>query len=286
MIISHKHKYLFIELPHTGTTAIARELRAHYDGKSILRKHGHYTEFLRVATPEEKEYFVFSGIRNPLDEAVSLYFKYKTDHHSRFSKPSRGSSVTRRDLERFRFVRDTNATFADYFRRFYRFPYSNWSSVSHRDFDFVVRFEHLQEDFAAVLARLGIPPVRPLPVVNKTKEKEHFLSYYTPDLVPRARRVFGPFLREWGYGLPPEWGGAGVPALALLEYRALNVVRSFYWRRVRWSDGLLGRWFRRRYLAPRPEKMEDDGDDGADGDDGDAGAGQIEQRGARVEGGA
>ena len=280
MIISHKHKYLFIELPHTGTTAISRELRLHYDGQQILRKHGHYHEFLRVAKPEEKEYFVFSGIRNPLDEAVSLYFKYKTDHHTRFSRPSPKSTVTRRDLERFKFVRDTNASFADYFKRFYRFPYSNWSTISHRDFDCVIRFENLADDFVMALRLMGIQPVRPLPVVNKTMEKKHYLEYFTPEIIPSARWIFGPYLKEWGYSLPPEWGKEGVPALAIAQYRALNLVRSFYWRRIRWSQGLVGRCFRAMVLKPRPEAAAvDDEEDDGDSD-------PVEQSGARMEKGA
>ena len=75
MIISHQHKYLFVELPRTGTTAVSRELRLMYAGTRILRKHSSYQEFLRKASDEEKKYFVFTCIRNPLDDAVSHYFK-------------------------------------------------------------------------------------------------------------------------------------------------------------------------------------------------------------------
>jgi hypothetical protein len=71
MIISHKHKFLFVELPLTASTAISRELRANYGGEKILFKHATYQDFLRVANTHEREYFVFSGLRNPLDKAVS-----------------------------------------------------------------------------------------------------------------------------------------------------------------------------------------------------------------------
>ena len=49
MIISEKNKYLFLELPRTGSTAISKELRDHYDGKRILRKHSLYHEFKKIA---------------------------------------------------------------------------------------------------------------------------------------------------------------------------------------------------------------------------------------------
>ncbi len=57
MIISHKHKYLFVELPRTGSTAIYEELCQHYDGTQILFRHATYDDFLKVASEEEKKYF-------------------------------------------------------------------------------------------------------------------------------------------------------------------------------------------------------------------------------------
>ena len=72
MIISHKYKYLFVELPLTASTAVSKELRENYDGESILYKHATYHEFLKIASPEEKKYFVFSGMCNPLDMELHL----------------------------------------------------------------------------------------------------------------------------------------------------------------------------------------------------------------------
>ena len=83
MIISHQHRYLFVELPHTASTAIRRELLANYDGSSILHRHATYIDFERIASPDERSYFVFSCIRNPLDVAVTLYHRLRgTNLHS------------------------------------------------------------------------------------------------------------------------------------------------------------------------------------------------------------
>ena len=79
MIISHKNKYLFVELQHTASSAISRELRVNYGGEPILRKLARYHEFLKAASAEEKNYFVFSGIRNPLDVAVTIYIKVRNE---------------------------------------------------------------------------------------------------------------------------------------------------------------------------------------------------------------
>ena len=103
MIISRKHNYVFVEMPRTGCTAVGKELLSQYGGERILRKHSTYPDFLRIATDDEKRYFVFSGVRNPLDDAVSHYFKLKTDHHSRFSDPTRRRyRVGNRGAEKFR----------------------------------------------------------------------------------------------------------------------------------------------------------------------------------------
>lgn len=238
MIISHTHKYLFVELPRTASTAISRELRELYDGQPILRKHATYQDFLKVATPEEKTYFVFSGIRNPLDDAVSYYQKLKSDHKNKFTDPKklqrRKGLVNYIDNRLFRFVHNTDADFATFFKRVYVVPYNTWASLSHHDFHYVIRFEHLQDDFAAVLARIGIEQQRPLPVVNRTGGKDQaFLQYYTPDIIPRAKRVFGPYMQQWGYAFPPEWGAVEVPWWNQWEFQALNVFRNVYWRHLR-----------------------------------------------------
>ena len=73
MVISHLHRYVYVEVPRTGSSAISRELRENYDGEQILRKHATYRDFLREATEDEQSYFTFSGVRNPLDVAVTRY---------------------------------------------------------------------------------------------------------------------------------------------------------------------------------------------------------------------
>lgn len=235
MILGDAHRYLFVELPHTASSAIAAELCAHYGGRPVLHKHARYHQFLAQASPEERRYFVFSGIRNPLDETVSLYFRYKTDHQRRYSDPANwkrnGGSVSDYTLERYRFVRDHRADFPTYLRHYFRKPYDNWSNLAHRRMGAVIRFERLQEGFAAVLERLGLEPVRPLPVVNRTAERRReFHEYYPPEVRPLAARVFGPFLLHWGYGLPPEWGPVPVPWTSRLLFHLLRPVRRVRWR--------------------------------------------------------
>ena len=46
MIISDKNRYVFVEIPHTGSHSIAAELVAHYGGVRIMRKHANLTQFM------------------------------------------------------------------------------------------------------------------------------------------------------------------------------------------------------------------------------------------------
>lgn len=241
MIISSTHKYLFVQLPRTGSTAIAQELRANYAGEPVLNKHSTYQDFLKTATTAEKKYFVFSCIRNPLDDAVSHYFKCKNDHKGNFTNPKRvarrSGMVSRLDFEIYEYLKKTDADFGTFFLKFYRVPYDNWASMSHRDFNYVIRFENLVEDFASVLQLLHIEPTRPLPHINATARRTNtFVSYYnTPQVIARAKFVFGPYMQAWGYAFPPEWGDTPISRASQLEHQILNKFRVMYWKHLRYK---------------------------------------------------
>lgn len=238
MIISHAHKYLFIELPRTGSTAVRQELIENYEGIKILHRHSTYFEFLRICSSEEKKYFVFSCIRNPLDVAVSLYFQLKTNHNEKYTDPEmlkyRKSIVERIQNLMFNYVQHSNADFQTFFLRFYIVSYNNWASISDPYYDFVMRFENLQEDFSKALRMIGIEPKTSLPAKNVTAIREKdFLSYYTPPTIRRAKRVFGPFMKQWGYQFPPEWNNSSIPWWNQLEYDFLTIIRTIYWKHFR-----------------------------------------------------
>lgn len=265
MIISHEHRYVFVELPRTGCTAVGKELIECYDGERILAKHSMYSDFLKQASAEEKGYFAFSSIRNPLDDAVSGYFKLKSDHHGRYSdpvrrryrvgnrgadavrttglnargaRPARRTAGERRDNRRFQYIEKTGCSFAEYFMRYYRAPYDTWSVVNHGHMRQLIRFEQLEEDFERVLVDgLGLELRRPLPVRNRTDakaaESRSFLDYYAPDIRSRAAWVFGPYMERVGYSFPAEWG-VGPPSMSSrLAYMVLAGPRRAYWQLIR-----------------------------------------------------
>ncbi|MGI8951204.1 MAG: sulfotransferase family 2 domain-containing protein [Chitinophagaceae bacterium] len=236
MVISDKYKYLFIELYFTGSTAISSELCELYDGKKILSKHSRYHEFLKTATNEQKKYFVFSSIRNPMDVVVSGYLKFKNNHKGRYTNPKEwrinGGTISNKNLKMYEIIK--NLSFEKYFKEFYKIPYDNWSTAAHNEFDFILRFENIQNDFREVLTKLNIEPKRELPQKNKTIGKEEdFTKYYTPEIRERAIFVFGPFMKKWGYSFPAEWNVKKVSSLSSALFTLLGAARKTYWRNTK-----------------------------------------------------
>lgn len=234
MIISYKRKYLFIEIPHTASTAISQELCKHYDGHPILSKHTPYYVFKKNATDDEKSFFTFCGSRNPMDMAVTRYFKRKTNHQGFFTNPKHwrkyGGHVSNKALREYKFIQKRKAPFNEYFKKFYRIPYDSWGCPNVRDFDFIIRYENLQEDFATLLNKLGIEQVRPLPEVNITKGKsKDYIDYYIPAIHSRAVWVFGSYMRAWGYSFPDAWGYTSIPWFSHVLFRLKNkLIRIFF----------------------------------------------------------
>ena len=231
MIISHKYKYLFVEIPHTASTAISHELREYYSGESILHKHATVEEFHRVASPEEMKFFVFCSIRNPLDITVTRYFKRKTDHQNFYSDPKNwrkfGGHVSKKALREYNFITNNNADFVDFFKRFYWLPYDAWGSPDPNSFGFIIHYEDIQSDFSRLLKRLDISQVRPIPVLNKTDQRDSdFNQYYPSSLSARANWVFRPFLTAWGYSTP--WGSPknAFNITTMILYNLLRPIRK------------------------------------------------------------
>ena len=152
-------------------------------------------------------------------------------------RPRRPSFGERLDNRRFEYIRRHNADFGRFFLRYHWLPYDHLSRLSHADMDFVISVKHVQRDFAKALALVDIEMTRPLPVVIKMSGRSsNYEQYYTPDVIARAKRVYGPFIRRWGYEYPPDWGGDGPSRWDDLMYDALAIPRTTYWRYLRWED--------------------------------------------------
>lgn len=227
MIVSHRHKFVFVEVPHTGSHSISEQLVKHYGGQPILRKHANVTQFLGQASREERGYFKFATVRNPLDAATTDYSKLAGNHKGQYTNPAmlqrNGGHVTEQHLAEFRFVHDEGADFPAFFRRFRSKLYNNWFLIGDQHFDHVIRFEDLQAGFSAVLEKLGIPQQEPIGHTNPTRAKKRpWAEFFTPDIYDLAVRCYGPFMHKWRYEFPESWGNIRIPAVSSAEFQVLD----------------------------------------------------------------
>ncbi len=231
MIISDKYKYIFLETPHTGSTAISKELIEKYSGRKILNKHANYHEFLKIASKKQKNYFVFAGVRNPLDEAASLYFKFLTDHKSNYTDPKKllknGGWVTQRKVEIYQMVQK-NKSFSQFLRKFYERVYTSNININKEHCDFIIRFEGIDKDFSKVLKKIGTKQTRPLPIINKTKKRGQFDEYYDKTAQNYAVKIFGPFIEEWKYSFPAGWSNTEISTYRRYVYELNKIGRLTY----------------------------------------------------------
>ncbi|MEP2448783.1 MAG: sulfotransferase family 2 domain-containing protein [Balneola sp.] len=245
MVISNEHKYLFVEVPRTGSTAIRNELVENYSGEIILHKHATLSEFLRTASKDEKDYFILSGRRNPLDRTVSEFLKYRNNHNdvlNRFStrvkefnwftlKYHRANYF----LRRVKFAQKESTTFENYYNKFFNKPYCDFGYYDHPRSNFVLSFEQLNQDFETAIEMLGIDLVRKLPQKNKTKNKNKvFWDYYdTAGLRRKAMKNTSIYYSISGYQFPDSWGNYKPSILDWVKFYFSNFPKMFYWKYFR-----------------------------------------------------
>ena len=230
MIISHKYRFLFIGLPFSASSAISKELYLQYKGEPRLKKHSLYHEFKKSATKDERGYFVFAVLRNPMDIAITVYEKMKANAKGNFTNPNlfveNGGHITIKQRKAFDFIHNKKATFQQYFNKFFNKPYDNLASLTLDHCDYVVRYENIREDYLIALQKAGVSNPRPLPVANKTVGKKKDMAiYYTDDIKEKAIFIFGPFLEKYNYSFPDSWGETRVSFNSKIQYWILAFLR-------------------------------------------------------------
>lgn len=211
-IVSWKHRFLFVQTPRTGCTAIAEKVLVPlydgedlppdyvYDGRGMMvvdRKHSTLQQLLThgfLSNEQASSLFKFSAVRNPFDSQASEYVKQRFTYRPLLDDPRAWIHRAPGYVDDMRFAAEH--TFEEWLERRWRRPFLRAmvrgryrvavGDCSWQDgMDFVMRFERLQEDFDEALRRIGLPQTA-IPAHNVTRERESdYRGYYTP----RARRV-------------------------------------------------------------------------------------------------
>tara|TARA_A100001011_G_scaffold373329_2_gene432631 strand:- start:112 stop:675 length:564 start_codon:yes stop_codon:yes gene_type:complete len=162
-MISHKHKFIFIEVPKTGTTSICSVLDENWQ-VNAHKKHQDLEQYKENYPQEINKYFKFSFLRNPWCRTVSLY--------------NREESIRKSEILTFPEFVDWITLSTDTCNK--PTPKKNMIDFFTIDgeiaMDFIGKTEDLQNGFDIVCDKTGIPR-QELPHINSTNHK-HYTEYY------------------------------------------------------------------------------------------------------------
>ena len=202
-MISTGKQFLFVHIPKTAGNSIQNILRDYSEDRIVasggqdgverfevksegrdLEKHSTLAEYHReLEAAEFAKLFKFTCVRNPWDWLISYYFS-----------PHRRE--TQWSARRFRkFVEKDVKPLRDYFTLADGDQSSPFANV-----DFVIRFENLNEDFAEVCRRIGIPEVE-LPIRNRS-DRKGAADYYDKKLSGWVAERFADEIEYFGYEAP------------------------------------------------------------------------------------
>ncbi|QDT42752.1 Sulfotransferase family protein [Gimesia alba] len=181
IIVSDKHKFLYMKPAKTAGTSILREcLQSHPLGLfNVKDDPKRFQEWINAIRDEElEEYFIFAVARNPWDRVVSIasYFK-----------------IPVRDfINRIDFHWQNKAI------KYHSLPISSYTHHDGHPFvDFVCRFETLQPDMDQVFDQLKIKREK-LPITNQS-EHAHYSTYYTEQEIKKVAALYQHDIDYFGY---------------------------------------------------------------------------------------
>jgi len=182
MLISHKHKFISIDVPKTGTTSINSALHDVLGAndftlkmsRDIKMRHATYEQCMEKF-PGFENYFVFAFVRNPWDRIISYWFWAK---------------YNAKDLRI-----DKNLSLKDFLQKTPQNQYSYIKGFTNNSF--VGRFENLQQDFDEACDKIGISR-QELRHVNKTNHK-HYTEYYDDEMREIVAKKYARDIEYFGY---------------------------------------------------------------------------------------
>lgn len=214
MLVSHRHRFIFIHVYKVAGTSIRAALEP-YCEDAWKRRLARMPLVGRVYRPRLPDphltaaqarellpasvfdgYFKFAFVRNPWDWQVSLYhFMLKeTGHHQHALARSFGSfdAYLRWRVESDLHLQEAFVTDAE----------------GRLIVDHVGHMETLAADFAHICARVGIPPIS-VPHVNRSRHRD-YRSYYSDASRELVAQAFKADIERFGYtfdGLAEAGGG-------------------------------------------------------------------------------
>jgi hypothetical protein len=210
MLISDKHKFIFIHNPKAAGSSVFETLKpyANVMCRHNIRQLNYYLHKffgnvyslcnygmhisaaeLRRDIPKRKwdRFFKFGIVRNPYDRAASFFFYLRA----------------RPDSDKYEEFKSLG-TFKNYILKLRN---EHWKETQQYYFtdehggllvDRIIKFENLQEEFAGVMQSLNLPRVA-LPVVNARKTKKKYLEHLDNEVLEIMNELYDEDFRLFGY---------------------------------------------------------------------------------------
>ena len=197
-----KHRFIFVEVPRTGTTSIGTALTGslpfdyseapsyrprgdhfHLHEQNLYRKMIRHTPISAMRQwPHLQGYRSFGFCRNPFARALSWFV------HGQLQAPLPSAEVRGAFTAHLSHLRAKHAYPSFYFL----------SDDGKLAVDRVGRFERLHEDFAEICAWLDIGEFQ-LPHLNNSNFPVHYSEYYTPAARDLVVQQAAPDFEHFGY---------------------------------------------------------------------------------------
>jgi hypothetical protein len=205
VIVSHRHRFVFLAVPRTGSQSVRLALRPHLDPDDWEQAawitdrrlpvpalasigHGHIDAAHARASLDPamwRSYFKFAFVRNPWDRFISAAFARNARRPLFLSNPAGYLKLLLRSPR----VREDPL-----FRPQQSFLADDTGAPA---IDFIGRFETFQRDFDFVCARLGLAPA-PLSRVHASMH-DPSAQYYDDELKGQVDEFYEEDIRRFGY---------------------------------------------------------------------------------------
>ena len=170
-----------------------------------------------------------------METVITIYEKMRLNKKGNFTNPElfteNGGHISRKQRKQYDYIRKNNASFQEYFLKFYTQPFDNFARLTFDKCNYIIRYENISHDYKEALKRAGVKDPKPLPMANKTSGKKQDLEeYYTKDIQRRALFIFGPFLKKYNYTFPKRWQNKQIPHTAYILFHVIGFIRKWKWR--------------------------------------------------------
>ncbi len=205
MIISHKHRFIFIAIPKTASHSIRKALQPFLGAEDWEQEelfsekrlpipsistmgHGHIPA-TRIRPHLEQEiwstYFKFAFVRNPWDRFVSACLMWQKDDDNFQSDPEAFMQkvlVNKKAMKHFLF-----------------YPQHHFicDKAAHSLVDFTGKYETLQSDFNTITTQIGLPDIT-LEKINASV-RQPYRDYFTGDWKEIIGKIYQQDIEQFGY---------------------------------------------------------------------------------------